>query len=84
LHLIPLGGQESIVVAEIFKTSDEKVQEMINLITGHYSKRTLKWQKLAQQCNVVATKKTVQKAMERAGYHKCKACQKAFISPQNA
>ena len=64
--------------------SHKKMQEIIDFITEHYSSHILKWQNLAEKCNVKISARTVKQKMKLTDYHKCKICQKDFISSENA
>jgi len=56
------------------------VQRMIKHITGRYSKHIMSWQDLEAEFEINVSKRTIQHAMKKYGYKKCKACQKEYIT----
>ncbi|MCJ1255884.1 hypothetical protein MMC24_003702 [Lignoscripta atroalba] len=65
------------------KLTKEKVQEIIDWFTGDYIARTTKWEDLVSEFELNCHWKTVKRALNKAGYHKCKACQRGYITPEN-
>ncbi len=65
------------------KIDRDTIEKMVKHITGRYSKRILGWEELGQECGIDASSRTIRRAMHSIGYSKCRACQKAYISPEN-
>ena len=63
------------------------VWEVIHSIEGRYSRRISKWQELAEELRnekgIKISWKTLKRALNAAGYHKCRACQKSWITEDN-
>src|SRR5690606_27835429 len=49
-------------------------------ITSSYQGRILSWRKLGRDCGLDVSSDTIRRALNRVGYHRCKACKKPFIS----
>ena len=60
------------------------MNKIIKFLKGHYHKRIEDWETSGQSFGLDVHAKTVKRAMNRAGYHKCRACQKAWISEAQA
>ena len=62
----------------------DTVHKMERTIQGRYKKRTLDWGSLGKECGVkVKNERTVKRRMNAAGYRKCRACQKKWLSEDN-
>ena len=57
---------------------------MIKSIEGHFNRRTWEWEELGVQHGLEVSWRTVKRAMNARGYHKCRACKKAWISQPQA
>ena len=64
--------------------SDSDTQKVISHITRRYSKRVLGWELLAKDLDFKISGATLRRHMAKKGYHKCKACQKSWISEDQA
>ena len=64
--------------------SDSDTQKVISHITKRYSKRVLGWELLAKDLDFKISGATLRRHMAKKGYHKCKACQKSWISEDQA
>ena len=60
--------------------SDEKVQEMIMWMTGHFDRRALSLQEIAKAHGIEACDNTILAAFERFGYHYHMPNCKPFLS----
>ena len=65
------------------RVSHDTVQKMIAHVSGQNSDRVVGWEDLGKEYGFDAHKHTIQRAMERAGYKKCHACQKGYLTPEN-
>ena len=66
------------------KIDEDTVHKMQRHIQGRYKKRTLDWGSLGVECKVpVKDQQTVKRRMNAAGYRKCRACQKKWLSEAN-
>lgn len=63
------------------KITQDTLQRIIQSLEGHYSQRNKPWSQLASSFNLDCSGQTVARAMNKAGYHKCKACQKSYLTP---
>lgn len=62
--------------------SDEKIDNMIEIVTTNYHTRTLPWCALAKAVDRDdCSDDTIRRAMHKRGYFKCKACKHPYISP---
>ncbi len=75
-HMTNRGGKPKI--------DRDTVDKMIRHIEGHYDRRTWEWDELRQAFKLDCVWQTVRSAMNNAGYHKCRACQKSWISADQA
>ena len=57
---------------------------MIKAINRHYNRRVWEWEELRAHFNLDCTWQTVRSTMNKASYHKCRACQKSWISDAQA
>ena len=57
---------------------------MIKTIQGHYIRRIWEWEELRSRFKLNCTWQTVRSTMNQAGYYKCRACQKSWISDDQA
>ncbi len=64
------------------KIDRDTIEKMIKAISGRYSKRVMSWEALGQEVDVTADSRTIHRAMNRADYSKCRACQKSYLSPE--
>ena len=62
------------------KLNKHDVRQMIYSLRKGHEGRKLSWRKLAQECGLEVSGKTVQRALNHVGYHRCRACRKPFIS----
>ena len=61
----------------------DTVHKMECHIHGRYKKRTLDWEGLGIETGVEALGRTIKRRMNNAGYKKCRACQKKWLSDAN-
>ena len=62
----------------------DMIDKMIKALEGHYNRRTWKWEELTEQFGLGCSAETTKRHMNAAGYHKCRACQKSWISSDQA
>src|SRR5690554_6329506 len=66
------------------KLLDERaMRHLIQLATKNWESRQFSWAQLQRASQVPVCVDTVRKAMNNAGYTRCKACRKPFISKAN-
>ena len=65
------------------KIDRDTVHKMISAMQGHYNERIKSWNELIEEWKLDISDRTLQRAFSKEGYHKCKACQKGYISPNN-
>src|SRR3954447_9823096 len=63
--------------------SDEKIKEIIEWMTGHFDRRAMSLQQIAEVHNIKATDKTIRAAFARFGYHHHMPDCKPFLSHEN-
>lgn len=62
---------------------DDAVKKMIKILDGQPGDGHMAWEELGRQVGIQnATAHTIRRALEREGYHKCKACQKGKVPGQ--
>ena len=66
------------------KIDKDTVKKMIKHIEGHYDRRTWDWEELREEFKLQCVWETVRTTMNKAGYHKCRACQKSWINADQA
>src|SRR5947207_1132384 len=54
--------------------TEEEVDQVIAIIRSGWEGRKLCWRKLTVAANLRVHPKTLQRALQRRGYHRCKAC----------
>jgi hypothetical protein len=59
-------------------------KKMIASLKGHYKIRIQDWETFGRQFLPGVSGRTVKRAMNKWGYHKCRACQKSWISQDQA
>jgi transposase len=62
----------------------DEVQKMIQKACENYTTRIFTWEGLGAACDIEASARTIKRAMNEAGFHKCKACHHSFISTVGA
>jgi len=62
----------------------DEVQKMIRKACENYTTRIFTWESLEAVCDVHVCARTIRKAMNEAGFHKCKVCHHPFISAVGA
>lgn len=67
------------------KLSTEILDKIIQSLLGHYKKQISSWNSLVKKWNLNVFQPYACSRICRPdqGYHKCKACQKGYINPQN-
>lgn len=60
------------------KIDRDIIQKMVKHIKGWYSKRILLWEDLGKECDLDVCDCTIHRAMNKAGYHKCKGMPKGI------
>ena len=65
------------------KIDRDTIHKMINSMQGHYNQRIKPWNSLIEEWKLDISVSTLKRAFAAEGYHKCKACQKGYISPNN-
>lgn len=65
------------------KLSDDQVQDIIEWFTGDYKARISTWREIKEEFNLDCSWQTIRRRLNAHGYHKCKACQRGYISPEN-
>jgi hypothetical protein len=72
-----IGGRPEAIGGEL-------LQRMILYVCTKYETRALHWEDLRQRfCPWVQCAETVKNHMNKAGYHKCRACQKSYLRESN-
>jgi len=66
------------------KLSKRSRRRLIRIATTSYEGRRLKWKELRELAGLDVSGKTIKRACEKEGYHKCKACRKPFLSVKAA
>ena len=66
-----------------FQISQSSLHKMEAHIQGRYKKRTLDWEELGIETDVHANARIIKKRMNNAGYRKCHACKKKWLSEAN-
>lgn len=63
------------------KIDKDTIEKMVKSLKGYYHNRTQPWEQLAESFfqNTICWR-TVKNHMNKAGYHKCRACQKSWIN----
>lgn len=59
------------------------VRRLIAKATEDYEGRKLSWARLGRDCGLDVSPKTIKRALNKAGFHRCKACKKPFLSKAN-
>ncbi len=65
---------------DVYKRDKRSRRHLIRIATTSYEGRRLKWKELGQLAGLEVSEKTIKRACEKEGYHKCKACRKPFLS----
>ena len=66
------------------KITHDTIGKMIKALEGHYNHRTWTWEEATEHFSLKCSPKTIKRHMNNAGYHKCRACQKSWISGDQA
>ena len=66
------------------KITHDTIGKMIKSLEGQYKHRTWTWEKAWDAHNLACSVLTLKHHMQNAGYHKCHACQKSWISDDQA
>jgi transposase len=62
------------------KLNKHDVRRLIGILRTNWDHRKLCWRKLGKQAGLDVSGKTIKRALNAAGYTRCKACKKPFIS----
>ena len=63
--------------------SDSDIRYLIQTTTKNWDSRSFSWENLAKDCGLQCSWTTVRRAMNQAGYHRCRRCKRPFISKAN-
>lgn len=66
------------------KIDEDTTQKMIRSLHGSYHHRCWTWEELRKDFKLECKWTTVRTTMNAHGYHKCRACQKSWISDEQA
>ena len=65
-----------------FKLSQREVRRLIRRLSKNFTSRQLSYARLRVDCNIDASDSTIARALKKAGYRRCVACPRPFITPK--
>ena len=60
--------------------SEQQLRHLIHHLRTNWRTRCLPLVPLAKECDIKASKSTIQRVLAKAGYHRCVACPRPFIN----
>jgi transposase len=62
---------------------DRDIRILLRIVNSGWNGRELSWKKLVEEAGLNCSGATAKRALNQAGYKRCKACLKSFLSPTN-
>jgi rRNA maturation endonuclease Nob1 len=62
------------------KLTKHDIRRLICILRSDWEERKFSWGKLAKKAGLHVSSKTIKRALNWEGYHRCRACKKLFIN----